>query len=129
MIKEEEDKEGYFVRIDKRSLARVLQRLAKDNLVKYIKLTLSDNARQKVVTYICDPSIDKNHSLIQSAVEQAKIKFCLLRAPNVRASKQSSLSKKEQNLTSLYTSDSLEVANVNLFLDPVRINLVYNFQI
>lgn len=116
MIKEEEDKEGYFVRIDKRSLARVLQRLAKDNLVKYIKLTLSDNARQKVVTYICDPSIDKNHSLIQSAVEQAKIKFCLLRAPNVRASKSSAL--KKQNLTPLFNSDSLEVTNVNLFLDP-----------
>lgn len=122
MIKEEEDKEGYFVRIDKRSLARVLQRLAKDNLVKYIKLTLSDNARQKVVTYICDPSIDKNHSLIQSAVEQAKIKFCLLRAPNVRASKSSAL--KKQNLTPLFNSDSLEVTNVNLFLDPVR---NYNF--
>lgn len=109
------------MRIDKRSLARLLQRLSKDNLIKYIKLTLSDNSRQKVVTYICDPSIDKNNSLIQSAVEQAKIKFCLLRAPTVKGSKQTNVSRKQQNTMPSFTTDTLEVTNVNLFLDPVGI--------
>lgn len=77
MIYEEEDKEGYDVKIDKRSVIRILQKLAKDNLVKNIKLTLSANGREKNLTFICDPKIDIDHTVIQSAVEQAKVKFCL----------------------------------------------------
>ncbi|XP_018403119.1 PREDICTED: general transcription factor 3C polypeptide 1 [Cyphomyrmex costatus] len=78
LICEEEDKEGYDVKIDKKSLIRLLQKLAKDNLVKNIKLTLSANGREKNLTFICDPNIDTNHTVIKSAVEQAKVKFCLL---------------------------------------------------
>ncbi|XP_025073362.1 LOW QUALITY PROTEIN: general transcription factor 3C polypeptide 1 [Pogonomyrmex barbatus] len=78
MICEEEDKEGYDVKIDKKSLIRLLQKLAKDNLVKNIKLTLSANGREKNLTFICDPNIDTDHTVIKSAVEQAKVKFCLL---------------------------------------------------
>lgn len=78
MICEEEDKEGYDVKIDKKSLIRLLQKLAKDNLVKNIKLTLSANGREKNLMFICDPNIDTDHTVIKSAVEQAKVKFCLL---------------------------------------------------
>jgi len=78
MIYEEEDKEGYDVKIDKKSLIRLLQKLAKDNLVKNIKLTLSANGREKNLMFICDPNIDTDHTVIKSAVEQAKVKFCLL---------------------------------------------------
>ncbi|KAK2581360.1 hypothetical protein KPH14_008126 [Odynerus spinipes] len=78
MINGEEDKEGYDVKIDKKSLIRLLQKLAKDNLVKNIKLTLSANGREKHLTFICDPNIDTDHTVIKSAVEQAKVKFCLL---------------------------------------------------
>ncbi|KAK0180773.1 hypothetical protein PV327_003123 [Microctonus hyperodae] len=81
MINEEEEREGYSVKIDKKSLIRLLQKLANENLVKNIKLTLSANGTKKILTFICDPSINVNHSVIQSAVEQAKIKFCLL-TPN-----------------------------------------------
>lgn len=78
MIYEEEDKEGYDVKIDKKSLIRLLQKLAKDNLVKNIKLTLSANGLEKNLTFICDPNISTDHTVIKSAVEQAKVKFCLL---------------------------------------------------
>lgn len=78
MIYEEEDKEGYDKKIDKKSLIRLLQKLAKDNLVKNIKLTLSANGREKNLTFICDPNIDIDHTVIKSAAEQAKVKFCLL---------------------------------------------------
>lgn len=124
LIKAEEDKEGYDVRIDKKSLARLLQRLAKDNLVKYIKLTLSDGERQKVVTYICDPTIEKNHSLIESAVEQAKIKFCLLRAPNLRVSKKGSQydMKRKRGTYSIVNSREANSLDVDVVLDPVRIS-------
>ncbi|XP_011696801.1 PREDICTED: general transcription factor 3C polypeptide 1 isoform X2 [Wasmannia auropunctata] len=84
MIYEEEDKEGYDVKIDKKSLIRLLQKLAKDNLVKNIKLTLSANGREKNLTFICDPNIDTDHTVIKSAVEQAKVKFCLLASQKAR---------------------------------------------
>ncbi|XP_076248237.1 general transcription factor 3C polypeptide 1 isoform X2 [Calliopsis andreniformis] len=78
MIHEEEDKEGYDVKIDKKSLLRLLQKLAKDNLVKNIKITLRGNGREKHLTFICDPNINIDSAVIQSAVEQAKLKFYLL---------------------------------------------------
>lgn len=84
MICEEEDKEGYDVKIDKKSLIRLLQKLAKDNLVKNIKLTLSANGREKNLTFICDPKIDTDHTVIKSAVEQAKLKFCLMRSQKAK---------------------------------------------
>ncbi|KOC70674.1 General transcription factor 3C polypeptide 1 [Habropoda laboriosa] len=86
MIHEEEDKEGYDVKIDKKSLIRLLQKLAKDNLVKNIKITLSGNGKEKHLTFICDPNIDINSHLIQSAVEQAKLKFYLLGFPKFKSS-------------------------------------------
>jgi len=88
MIYEEEDKEGYDKKIDKKSLIRLLQKLAKDNLIKNIKLTLSANGHEKNLTFICDRNIDTDHTVIKSAVEQAKVKFCLL------ASQKSKITKK-----------------------------------
>ncbi|XP_076161731.1 general transcription factor 3C polypeptide 1 isoform X2 [Ptiloglossa arizonensis] len=78
MIHEEEDKEGYDVKIDKKSLIRLLQKLAKDNLVKSIRITISGNGKEKRLTFICNPNLDINSAVIQSAVEQAKLKFYLL---------------------------------------------------
>ncbi|XP_074101473.1 general transcription factor 3C polypeptide 1 [Cotesia typhae] len=77
MINQQEESEGCDVKMDKKSLMRMLQRLARDNLVKNMKLTLSDKGRKKVLFFVCDKNINVNHSVIQSAVEQAKIKFCL----------------------------------------------------
>ncbi|KAL0120525.1 hypothetical protein PUN28_008329 [Cardiocondyla obscurior] len=87
MICEEEDKEGYDVKIDKKSLIRLLQKLAKDNLVKNIKLTLSANGREKNMMFICNPNIDTDHTVIKSAVEQAKVKFCLLASQKAKFAK------------------------------------------
>ncbi|XP_057333470.1 general transcription factor 3C polypeptide 1 [Microplitis mediator] len=87
MINEEEEREGYEVKMDKKSLMRMLQRLARDNLVKNMKLTLSANNRKKVLFFVCDTNINVNHSVIQSAVEQAKIKFCLMPSPKKKSVK------------------------------------------
>lgn len=79
-IHAEEDKEGVEVKIDKNSLLRLLQKLEEDNLIKYIKLILKNRKQTKhtkVINFICDPSIDENDPLLQSAVEQAKLKFSM----------------------------------------------------
>ncbi|XP_026830371.1 general transcription factor 3C polypeptide 1 [Ooceraea biroi] len=95
MIYEEEIKEGYDKKIDKKSLIRLLQKLAKDNLVKNIKLTLSANGREKNLTFICDPNIDIDHTVIKSAVEQAKVKFCLLASQKAKLVKKMAIKQEK----------------------------------
>ncbi|XP_014614359.1 PREDICTED: general transcription factor 3C polypeptide 1 [Polistes canadensis] len=97
MINDEEDKEGYDVKIDKKSLLRLLQKLAKDNLVKNIKLTLSANGREKHLTFVCDPNIDTDHTVIKSAVEQAKVKFCLLGSSKSKTNSKNNIDKTRTN--------------------------------
>ncbi|XP_008211506.1 general transcription factor 3C polypeptide 1 [Nasonia vitripennis] len=79
-INKEEDKEGVDTKIDKNSLMRLLQKLAEDNFIKYIKLVLKskDSSKQKVINFICDPSVAVDDSVILSAVEKAKLRFCML---------------------------------------------------
>ncbi|XP_011252958.2 general transcription factor 3C polypeptide 1 [Camponotus floridanus] len=110
MICEEEDKEGYDVKIDKKSLIRLLQKLAKDNLVKNIKLTLSANGRtERNMMFICDPNIDTDHTVIKSAVEQAKVKFCLTSSSQKakKANRQDKEDKTKENIVDK-PSDSRE---------------------
>lgn len=124
MICEEEDKEGYEVKIDKKSLIRLLQKLAKDNLVKNIKLTLSANGREKNLTFICDPEIDTDHTVIKSAVEQAKLKFCLMGSQKLKISTKkmgqgsSDKQDKADKSDSKERSHDLNKTTVNFEYDP-----------
>ncbi|XP_011862964.1 PREDICTED: general transcription factor 3C polypeptide 1-like [Vollenhovia emeryi] len=96
MIYKEEKDENYVVKIDKKSLIRLLQKLAKDNLVKNIKLTLSANGREKNLMFICDPNIDTDHTVIKSAVEQAKVKFCLLASQKAKVVSKKTVDKHDK---------------------------------
>ncbi|XP_012253071.2 general transcription factor 3C polypeptide 1 isoform X2 [Athalia rosae] len=120
MINEEEDKKGYDYKIDKKSLTRLLQKLAKDNVIKNIKLTLRANKREKTLNFICDPSIGIDHTVIQSAVEQAKIKFCLLGSQKIKAMIQSQQKQDEdasaghmEGVNSLKVSDLSDKASLS----------------
>lgn len=121
MICEEEEKEGYEVKIDKKSLVRLLQKLAKDNLVKNIKLTLSANDREKNLTFICDPNIDTDNTVIKSAVEQAKLKFCLMGSHRAKVSTKKMGSSDKQEKTD--KSDTKERS-----LEPSKTSSVVNYE-
>lgn len=110
MIYKEEKKEGYHKKIDKKSLLRLLLKLAADNLVKTIKLTMSANGREKTMTFICDPKIDINHTVIKSAIEQAKSKFCELASHKAKmiAKKMKMLTTKSKRSKSVESKDSKE---------------------
>lgn len=117
MIYEEEDKEGYDVKIDKKSLIRLLQKLAKDNLVKLIKIILSGNGREKHLTFICDPNIAINSTVIQSAVEQVKLKFYLISAQKSKTSTKRSEntifdSSKNYNIDAKLTSENNQFTTI-----------------
>ncbi|PNF33520.1 hypothetical protein B7P43_G17638, partial [Cryptotermes secundus] len=94
-INEEEDKEGYNVKIDKKSLVRLLVKLSKDGHVKVIKIVLKGGTKEKVLSFICDPDITTDHGIIQSAIEQAKMKLFII--AKEKASKTSSDSKEKED--------------------------------
>lgn len=78
--------------------------------MKNIKLTLSTHGKEKSLTFICDPSIDVNHTVIRSAVEQAKIKFCLIGAQKVKTVLQTNTEKVElsgENAEELNVADKI----------------------
>lgn len=78
MINEEEIKEGYSARMDKKTLQRILIRLAADGYVRNLQILLKGYGKKKLLTFVCDPHVTNDHSIIQSAVEQAKMKFGIL---------------------------------------------------
>lgn len=97
LITTEEIKEGLDVRIDRRSLKRLLARLSNEGQLKNLRIVLRYNYcsihlktniliinflrcgdRERVLNFICQPGIDQNNSVIRSAIDQAKMKlFCL----------------------------------------------------
>lgn len=74
----EESKEGVDARIDRRSLRRLLARLACEGQIKQMRIVLRCGDRERPLNFICQPGIDQNNSIIRSAVDQAKLKlFCV----------------------------------------------------
>jgi hypothetical protein len=56
-INEEEEKEGYNVNMDKKSLIRLLMKLSKDGHVKVIKIVLKGGTKEKILSFVCEPDI------------------------------------------------------------------------
>lgn len=75
LIKEFEKNDGHATSIDKKSLMRLVVKLSKDGYIKYKKATLTSDQKEKTVCFICDAGIDDDHSIISSALDQAKMKF------------------------------------------------------
>jgi len=103
IIQENEAKEGYEARMDKKSLMRLISRLEAEGQVKEIRVDLDLAHKKKVLTFICDPDIDESNTVIQSAVEQAKMKFSIL--PRLQAVKP--LKKEVRGQSEDFTSESV----------------------
>lgn len=82
MIQEREAKEGLEIRMDRRSLKRLLARLANEGKLTQKRIILKiEGGMEKTINFICRPGVDNHtNSVIRSAIEQAKIKlFCISR--------------------------------------------------
>ena len=79
MIQEQEQEEGYAAKMDKKSLLRLLKRLGRDGQVKNIKVELRHTVRgivkMKTLHFVCNPDVSEENTIIQSAIEQAQMKF------------------------------------------------------
>lgn len=81
MIQEEEAKEGINTRMDRRSLRRLVSRLANEGQLVQKRIILrTDSGAERVLHFLCQPGVDQSNSVIRSAIEQAKMKlFCIPR--------------------------------------------------
>ena len=75
MIQESEIKEGQSAKMDKKSLMRLISKLGKEGQIHNIRCQFRDGDRKKVLHFVCEPGIDESNTVIQSAIEQAKMKF------------------------------------------------------
>ena len=63
LIKDSESEEGYDGKMDRKSLQRLLARLAAEGQVKNILVKLSFGERTKTLHFICDPGMIKDSFL------------------------------------------------------------------
>ncbi|XP_064606133.1 general transcription factor 3C polypeptide 1-like [Liolophura sinensis] len=74
-------------RIDRKSLLRLISRLAKAGQINSIKTTIQADNRQKELHFICDPSVGPTDPLVTSAIEQARLKHFMVHKEACRPSK------------------------------------------
>ncbi|KAJ8939733.1 hypothetical protein NQ314_011019 [Rhamnusium bicolor] len=75
VIGEEEIKDGYQRKIDRKSLARLLKKLVEEGYIKVYKLVICDGKITKTQSFLCHPAVNHTDSLIKSACEQLKWKY------------------------------------------------------
>ncbi|GLH04289.1 Uncharacterized protein GBIM_10026 [Gryllus bimaculatus] len=111
LINEEEEREGLTVKIDKKSLLRLLIRLKEDGCLKLHSYLLTDGVKVKTMIFICDNNVALDHPAIISAIEQAKMKLFIVNRDSINLAVASSPIKgiqsqralnKKQKVTFLY---------------------------
>ena len=94
MIQESEIQEGQSAKMDKKSLMRLISKLGKEGQIHNIRCVFQvmlvshwsmllilvshwfqNGDRKKILHFVCEPGIDESNTVIQSAIEQAKLKF------------------------------------------------------
>nr|XP_045612135.1 general transcription factor 3C polypeptide 1-like isoform X1 [Procambarus clarkii] len=75
MIVQAETEEGYAVKMDKKSLNRLLDKLSRGGFLKNITVKLKCVNMQKLVRFVVHPSITFKSPHLKSAIEQLKLKF------------------------------------------------------
>ncbi|KAF2899021.1 hypothetical protein ILUMI_07153, partial [Ignelater luminosus] len=77
MIEALDREEGYMVRVDKKSIERIYTRLVRIGHINILQIDLKLSGTRRNAVVICDPSVSIPHTMIDSVIEQMKVKFFL----------------------------------------------------
>jgi general transcription factor 3C polypeptide 1 len=86
-IRDSEQEEGLEGVMDKKSLLRLLVKLSEQGLIKNFFVKITDGAgKEKTKHFVCEPDVSEDHTLVQSAIEQVKMKsnICQTHRPKSR---------------------------------------------
>ena len=112
MIQESEAREGQSAKMDKKSLMRLISKLGKEGQIHNIRCVFKDGDRKKVLHFVCEPGIDETNTVIQSAIEQAKMKFNIHSRTDVSTPTKS---KDSEFLTDSVSESLAEIAELENF--------------
>ena len=110
MIQESEVREGQSAKMDKKSLMRLISKLGKEGQIHNIRCVFRNGDRKKVLHFVCEPGIDESNTVIQSAIEQAKMKFNIQSRPQDAAG--ASRPKDEEFLTESVSESLAEMSEL-----------------
>ncbi|XP_071552525.1 general transcription factor 3C polypeptide 1 isoform X1 [Panulirus ornatus] len=96
MIVQAETEEGYAVKMDKKSLNRLLDKLSRGGFLKNIIVKLKCDKLVKLVRFVVHPSINFESPHLKSAIEQQKLKFLAVGSDPKREAESGSPEGKQQ---------------------------------
>ncbi|RLW01586.1 hypothetical protein DV515_00008012 [Chloebia gouldiae] len=74
MVMDQEKQEGVSTKCCKKSIVRLVQRLARDGLLRLYRTTVIQDGISKKVEFVVHPSVSPSDPLVKSAIEQVRIK-------------------------------------------------------
>ncbi|XP_069761563.1 general transcription factor 3C polypeptide 1 isoform X2 [Narcine bancroftii] len=75
MIMEEEKQDGVVTRCCKKSIIRMVQKLAQEGLLRLFRTTVIQDGISKKVEFVAHPSVLPNDPLVKSAIEQVRFRI------------------------------------------------------
>ncbi|XP_051878324.1 general transcription factor 3C polypeptide 1 [Pristis pectinata] len=75
MIMEEEKQDGVVTRCCKKSIVRMVQKLAQEGLLRLFRTTVIQDGISKKVEFVAHPSVLPNDPLVKSAIEQVRFRI------------------------------------------------------
>lgn len=106
LVVREEIKIGYQERICKKSMLRILSRMMADNYIRCYNIVLKHSERITTKLFICDNSVNENHPVLKSYIDQAKAKYSMsIRSRLVKSSKKSATTEMMDQFVPQYDAE------------------------
>uniref|UniRef100_A0A8C3V2I1 General transcription factor IIIC subunit 1 n=1 Tax=Catharus ustulatus TaxID=91951 RepID=A0A8C3V2I1_CATUS len=75
MVMDQEKQEGVSTKCCKKSIVRLVQRLARDGLLRLYRTTIIQDGISKKVEFVVHPSVSPSDPLVKSAIEQVRFRI------------------------------------------------------
>uniref|UniRef100_A0A8C4UZ77 General transcription factor IIIC subunit 1 n=1 Tax=Falco tinnunculus TaxID=100819 RepID=A0A8C4UZ77_FALTI len=75
MVMDQEKQEGVSTKCCKKSIIRLVQKLAREGLLRLYRTTVIQDGISKKVEFVVHPSVSPNDSLVKSAIEQVRFRI------------------------------------------------------
>ncbi|XP_055507682.1 general transcription factor 3C polypeptide 1-like isoform X3 [Leucoraja erinacea] len=121
MIMEEEKQDGVVTRCCKKSIVRMVQKLAQEGLLRLFRTTVIQDGISKKVEFVAHPSVLPNDPLVKSAIEQVRFRISSsytvhrMKSMQVQAQKEKQKQAKESSsvtaLSEMEPNKNAEVTN------------------
>ncbi|KAF5305074.1 hypothetical protein FQA39_LY09336 [Lamprigera yunnana] len=106
VVQKQDREEGYNVKADRKSFQRIYVRLVRKGLIKILQIVLKYLKLKRIVTVLCDPSLDVHHSVIESVIEQLKMKFFVPKKKVIQAECKANVPSEEKQFETSQISGS-----------------------